>query len=188
MPGNEQLEEEEQETRKYLNAAEAGKYLGVVSDLDHIVILRLLMNGLYVKDILKIRPKDVKYRIQTIKLVSAARKITIDRVTTNLIEQYMAKHEFWTKDTCKLFGTDTSEDYTARNIRHFVREYGLIADLGFDVSCKVLQNTYYTMILVMEPDITVEEIHAHMGHSKLSYTRELVDFYRNEVKKLQGVS
>lgn len=180
--------EEEPETRKFLDAQQAGRYLGVVTDLDHIVILRLLMNGLYVKDILKIRPRDVKYRVCQVKLVSARRKVSIDRPTTNLIEQYMQKHEFHPKDTCRLFGTDTREDYTARNVRRFVSEYGMIANMPFPVSCKVLQNTYYTMILATEPDITVEEIHAHMGHAKLAYTRDLVEHYRKEVKKLQGGS
>jgi site-specific recombinase XerD len=177
--------EEEPETRKYLDAQQAGKYLGVVTDLDHIVILRLLMNGLYLKDILKIRPKDVKYRLCQIKLVSPGRKVSIDRPTTNLIEQYMAKHQFWTKDTCRLFGTDTCEDYTARSVRHFVSEYGLIANMPFPISCKVLQNTYYTMILATDPEITVEEIHAHMGHVKLSYTSELVEYYKKELERIK---
>jgi site-specific recombinase XerD len=164
-------------SRTFLTPDGIKQYLGVITDLNHIIVARLLINGISVKEILKLRARDVKYHRNTLALKDPRRKVGIDPVTTQLLVKYMGRERIGAKTTTKIV------TFKERNIRTFINEYGKIAGINHPVKPKTLQNTYFAIQLVHHPEMTIEDYHKHLGYSDIEYTRRLYNYFKAELEK-----
>ena len=159
-------------TRQYLDDQEVKKYLKFINDKQQNAVCRLLLNGVSIKEILKLRARDVKYKSCRLHLKNPKRKIVVDKVVINILVDHMLTEKINVKSKEKII------KYTERNIRVFVKKYGELARLDIDVSPKILQNTFFIIKLTLEPEWTVEDYASHLGLTSLDNLKKNLEYYQ----------
>ena len=159
----------------YLNEGQIEEYSKIIPILGHLIITHLLLNGISLKEILNLRPIDIRYWEKRVFLKEPLRFISIDTLTNSYIVLYMLNNNISFDSTEKLITTSD------RNIRLFVKEYGQILRIPFDVKPHTLYNSYFVVKLISHPDTDIEFFHLRLGYSDIAYTREIINYFRNEL-------
>jgi len=163
------------EEPSYLTSEQMKQYLKVITKLDHMVVCRLLICGLSVKELMKLRPRDVKSSSEELKLKDPARRIKIDHVTVRLLIEYMGKNRIHPDSPDKLL------KFNERNLRYLIKDIGETASIPFSVSPKTLQNTFFAIQFQLNPTMTLDEYHQHLGYSDIDYTRRLYSYFKKRL-------
>lgn len=165
--------------RSYLNADQLKHYVKLVTDKGHMIIIRMLVNGVSLKEINKLRAKDIKARRNQLLLKKPKRRVTIDEVTMSLIASYLSELNVHYKSREKAIA------YHPATIHDFISEYGRRAGFGFPVTSQTLINTFFILRLVKNPDWTIEDYNRHLGRSSLDHTKKLLDYFRSQVEEIE---
>ena len=172
--------------KKYLTAKQLNRYLGGIDQLGHVCVIRLLINAIPLNEIRKLRLKDVKANSKMIRLKKPRRKAEIDVVTHSLLIQYIDR--LGKAGERKLNKNSKIFTYTERTIRLFIKEYATGCGFKFEVNHRMLFNTFWIIHLSKEDfqDWTVVNYANHLGNSSLDYTQNQMDYFKNEIEKLQS--
>lgn len=169
----------------YLDDIQVKRYLTIITDTSHKAVCKLLLNGISVNEILKIRARDVRYKSNQLALRKPKRRVKVDEATTIMLVEHIHRQKIpllkkHSRSKDKIF------KYNDRTIRDFVRRYGKIARLEIDVNPSVLLNTFYIIKLELKPDWSVEDYAKHLGINSLDWMKGRLDYFREEHRKLSA--
>lgn len=173
------IKKENENDKHYLNAKQMKKYLKGIDNLAHLVIIRLLINGVSIAEIKKLRGKDVKYLSFKLGLKKPKRKISIDEGTNNLLISFLMDNKIAKKSKDKLF------KYSYREIGVFINEYSYGCGFDFNITPTVLFNTFFLVKLTGNPDWALPDFKKHLGFNNYDYTQELVDYFKGQVEAIK---
>jgi len=166
--------------KNYLTAKEIKILLkSAMGELSHYAIIRLLLNGISLSEIKKLRLKDIKFQSYQLVLKNPKRKVTIHPATNkSLIDWINHRMNTFRSDKDKIFNIND------RTVRNFIKDYGNVE--GINTKCvtqTTLINTFYLITLVLKPEWTVVDFNNHLGNKSLDYTQEKIEYFKGEIAK-----
>ena len=162
----------------YLDDIQVKRFLTIITETSHKAVCKLLLNGITVNEILKLRARDIKYKSHMIALKKPNRRIKVDEATIVLLVEHINRQQIHLKSKEKVI------KFTNRAIRDFVRRYGKIAHLDIDVNPSVLLNTFYIIKLELKPEWNVQDYAEHLGIKSLDHLNRRLDYFKKEHAKL----
>ena len=171
--------EMEEKELKYLNHKQMKQLLDIVKEIpEEQLLIRLLANGLAPRDVVRIRPKSIKYDKGLIRFKGKdgiKREVDIDVPTLAYAQKYVKDYKLERDDN--FFGC------TERKVHDIVQHNGELAQLGKNITPTLLRDTW--VFLAVRGGKTIEYIHKQLGNTALHHTTEVVDFFRELDNKTQ---
>lgn len=158
------------------------------NNLGDEVLIRLLYNGITLREIGHIRAKDIRpirsngiLVAGTVRLRKPDRKIHIDPGTYDHCIQLINVLNLG-KSHIKIFKIQY------RRIEQKIKDMRQYLDIDFDLTPKVMNNTFFILKL-SDPSYkswTWEDYQYHLGWAKKDYTISQLEYFKKKVQELDG--
>jgi len=167
--------------RSFLNAKQLQDYTSLITDKGEMSLIRLLTNGISVRDILNLRTKDIRGNSFRVKLMKPRRMVGIDKVTMWFIGDYLTEENIPKKSIEKAF-----LKFPKSTIAYFIKDYGIRSkEIDFYVTPTTLLNTFFIIRIIENPEWTVEDYNRHLGRTDMNNTNKIINYYKEKIEELK---
>lgn len=174
----------EQQVKNLLKIPGQSDYLSL---RNFCIMLVMLDNGVRVKELLSLEWKDVQFSQLEIRISGRKtknrdfRKVPISPYTADKLKLLSKMTQHYFAQTKYLFVSVKGSQLDSSTVRHFLREYGSLADIEGPCSPHMFRHTFAREYVLSGANIfDLQEI---LGHSTLEMSRRYVRFFSEDIAK-----